>query len=306
MQRAIRCALAQTGISVEVIVIVDGSSDNTLEVLAAYRDERLKVIVHREAHGVAAARNAGVAVASGTYLAFLDDDDVWAEDKCASQMEAIAASCCDWSFTAAVVVDKNLRPRGREPVLFDGDLADEILRHPIVPGGASTVVAKTSLVRELGGFDPSYSSVADWDLWIRLAQRSQVAAVDRPLVGYFIHAGSMAHNIQMTERDFLALAEKYESLRSERGLNLDTKGNVLYLFGCALREGDRRAAWRLGMRLVELEGWTIRRLAALAAVSVFGPRLQPFLNYRARRNMPERWRLDAEEWLAPLRHSLML
>ncbi|MEJ7703153.1 MAG: hypothetical protein WKF47_05650 [Geodermatophilaceae bacterium] len=71
-------------------------------------------------------------------------------------------------------------------------MSARLLTSNIIPGGASSVLARTELVRRVGGFDQRLSNMADYDLWIRLALASPLAGVDRPLVGYFVHSTGMA------------------------------------------------------------------------------------------------------------------
>src|SRR5947209_3023883 len=82
----LRTALEQVDVDHEVVVIDEASSDGTADFLAAVHDRRVRVVRHEPAQGLPAARNAGIAVAQGRWVAFLDDDDLWAPDKLASQL----------------------------------------------------------------------------------------------------------------------------------------------------------------------------------------------------------------------------
>src|SRR4051812_3505416 len=81
LQQALGCALDQEGVDLEVIVVDDGSSDDTPEVLGRVEDERLRVIRNERPQGVSRARNSAIERANGDWIAFLDDDDLWAPGK---------------------------------------------------------------------------------------------------------------------------------------------------------------------------------------------------------------------------------
>lgn len=299
MLRALHCALTQTGLSVEVVVVVDGSTDDTLVCLETISDPRLQVVAHASAQGVAAARNAGLALATGKYVAFLDDDDVWAPDKLSCQVAAMADGC-GWSCTAAVVVDDLLSPGRPEHTWSSGDVADELLERNVVPGGASNVVAETALVREVGGFDPAFNILADWDLYVRLGQRARLAAVEQPLLGYYVHVGSMAHNAGKAVVEFEAVRDKYADLRAQRGLALAEGPWLGYLSCWALRAHDRRSAITLRWQLGRLDG-RMHRAVPMIVLGALWPGVQAVRDRRGARRLPASWREQVEVWLRPLR-----
>lgn len=301
LARALACALWQEGVDLEVVVVVDGSSDDTDDFLAGVTDDRLRVVRHPVAKGVAAARNSGIDVASGAYLAFLDDDDVWAPDKLSSQLAAMSGGC-GWSCTAAVVVDDLLTPGRPEHTWSSGDVADEMLERNVVPGGASNVVAEASLVRRVGGFDPDFQILADWDLYLRLGQEAPLAVVERPLLGYFVHRGSMAHDAPRAMAEFEALRRKYAELRASRGVALAEAPWLGYLSCWALRAGDRRSAITLRWRLARQQG-RMHRAIPLIAVAAVWPGVQTVRDRRGARRLPPAWGAEMETWLPGLRSA---
>ena len=140
-------------------------------------------------------RNAGIERARSPWVAFVDDDDLWAPGKLAAQLDALAADGeARWACVGCVVVGTDLElrrasrpPREREP-------ADHLLSYNHVPGGGSGVLADRALVEEVGGFSTDLSTLADWDLWIRLALESPLATVDRPLLAYLEHGAGMSRS----------------------------------------------------------------------------------------------------------------
>src|SRR5512135_1524583 len=201
--RTARSVLAQRDVDLSVIVVDEASADGSADAVLALGDPRVRVVRHRVARGVAAARNSGIAEVTTPWVAFIDDDDLWAPDKLCAQLAALRADPrAGWSCTGAVHMDAECRIfLALGPPEAD-TAADELLRNNPVPGGGSGVLAATAVVREIGGFDEKLSNLADWDFYLRLGQRARLAGVPRPLVGYVIHAGGMAHDVVRSLREF--------------------------------------------------------------------------------------------------------
>ena len=105
----LRSILGQRGVDLEVIVVDDGSTDDTAEVVAGLGDDRVRLLRHDTPQGVAAARNYGIAEAAGGWLAFCDDDDLWAPDKLARQLHAARETGRAWAYAGAVKIDADGR-----------------------------------------------------------------------------------------------------------------------------------------------------------------------------------------------------
>ncbi len=222
LAETLESALGQTGVQLQVVVVDDGSNDGTTDALARMRDPRLKVVRHDVPRGVAQARNTGIAAASGEWIAFLDDDDLWAPTKLEAQLEAAAREHASFAYSAVAVIDVDGRLREALPVVPPDALLVELLRYSAIPAGASNVVAKAALVRDVGSFDERLSQLCDWDLWIRLAAASRGTACDDIHVAYRRHSGNMI----VTDRADLALevshlAVKHRALTREHGVQFD-------------------------------------------------------------------------------------
>lgn len=295
--RAVHGALAQARVAVEVIVVDDGSEDATPSALAAIDDPRLTVVRHDVALGVAAARNAGIARAAAPWIAFLDDDDLWAPSKLAGQIDAMQRDpFARWACTGATIVTPALAPVRAERAPGPGPVADHLLRYNHVPGGASSVLAETALVRNLGGFDPQLSSMADWDLWVRLALASPIATVDAPLVAYVEHDG-MSRQTRTLDAELDRFERKHAAERARRGLGFDRAWWERYFGELDARAGRRRAA--VSHHLAAARRGDARALAH-AALTPFGIGLA-WKDRRAARRMPPGWRAETERWLARYR-----
>jgi glycosyltransferase involved in cell wall biosynthesis len=189
LTHALASVLDQRDVEFEVIVIDEGSTDDTTVMVAAMADPRVRLIRHERPHGKSTARNRGIAEARGEWVAFLDDDDLWAPDKLRRQLDALRATGRVWAYTGAVNITEDHRVLGGAPPRPPEEVAASLPRVNGVPGGCSSVVVHSRALR-LERFDHAYRLCEDWDLWIRLARTGPPAAVSKPLVGYRVHPGN--------------------------------------------------------------------------------------------------------------------
>jgi glycosyltransferase involved in cell wall biosynthesis len=300
--QTLRSVLEQRGVDVRVVVVDEASTDGTQSMLDRLGDDRVTVARHDEARGVATARNTGLALVETPWVAFCDDDDVWAPDKLAVQLAALAAGGGRWCCGGSVLVDADLHVVDHQPAV-DGDVLDDLLGMNVVAGGGSGVLAETALVREVGGFDGGLRNSEDWDLWIRMAAASPLVGVDRPLVGYRIWAASKSRNLARMELAWSTITERYRDLAAARGVHPDRWRHQSYLARQQVRSGKRVVAARTYARVARGTGnarnW-VRAAAALTAPSV----MDRVGTGRAAKAVPPAWRAEAEPWLADLRRPL--
>jgi glycosyltransferase involved in cell wall biosynthesis len=245
---ALPAALMQERISVEVIVVDDGSIDETAACLEALVDDRVRVIRNERSNGVSAARNRGIETARGAWLAFLDDDDIWAPRKLREQVDRATEANAGFAFSSAVTVDRDRHQTAYRVVPDGGDLGSLLFRGNAVPGGCSNVVARTDLVRQVGGFDEQLSMLADWDLWLRLALEAPGATCADVHVGYLQHEGNMAVSASSDVlRESRYLAGKHAMSGSERDL-VDRLAPVRWVAWENFWAGHRVRAARLLLR----------------------------------------------------------
>jgi GT2 family glycosyltransferase len=187
--RAVASALRQEDVVVELIVVDDGSTDETADRLTEIGDDRLRVIRNDQPSGVSRARNLGVEQARAPWVAFLDDDDVWAPRKLRAQLDRVANDVALVGVGAVFIDGEGEVLSERLPPIPDAEYGEALL-HANVVGSPSGVLARRELVRSVGGFDESLPRSQDWDLWIRLARRGRVVTCREVLYAYMIHAGA--------------------------------------------------------------------------------------------------------------------
>jgi glycosyltransferase involved in cell wall biosynthesis len=249
LEQSLRSVFEQSGVTLELVVIDDGSVDETAPRLAQLDDDRLRIFRNDTPRGVAGARNLGVQHARAAWIAFLDDDDLWSPEKLERQLAAAKAHNAAFAYAGAAFVDEMLDlAEIVEPPSSDG-LLRSLLAANTIPAGASNVIARTELVRRVGAFDEALLQLADWDLWIRLARLATPATCPEPLVAYRMHRANMAslHQDQVIE-ELERLAAKHSAVAREEGVVVDRVRQTRWIAWAQRREGRRLAAAGLYLR----------------------------------------------------------
>jgi glycosyltransferase involved in cell wall biosynthesis len=292
---AVRSVLTQTFGDLELIVVDDGSTDDTATRIGAVTDARLRYVRGRHA-GVSAARNLGVSRASGGLIAFLDSDDLWHANKLACEVGYLARH----PEVDAVFSDLEKRHGDRvypsfmrQTAVFSRRLAgaaypDGLVLEPRemrlclleeVPIKPSALTLRRQAFEAVGGFDETWSSSEDWEFLLRLARTHRFGYLDRPLAMLFISPDSLhivdqsrgeTAMIRLLLRERLALTDDAEALAAvRRGLVRRT----MHFAWHHVDRGRRAPAFRIFLRGFTLTG----DLGLLArALAVWMPRaLQP-------------------------------
>jgi len=209
LPEALESVFGQSERPSEVIVVDDGSTDETAEVLRPY-EGRIRVLTQAN-RGVAAARNAGAAAASGDLVAFLDADDAWLPAKLERQVARLAAKPeLGLVHCGMEEVDEQGRRLNVRLDGMQGWVSQEMLlfRRGVILGAGSTAIVRGGAFGEVGGFDERLSTSADWDLCYRVGRKYQVGFVPEALVRYRVHGGNMHRNVHAMAMDMLAAYAK--------------------------------------------------------------------------------------------------
>lgn len=219
--RAVDSALAQSLAPLEIIVVDDGSTDDTASVLAGYHGRIRRL--HIRHGGVARARNIGMAASRGELLAFLDADDIWHPHKLARQAAALRVwpqaglCCCDYVVLHGA--------QGRQVSHFAGALpqaqvsaARPLLAAPLAPllrcnfiGTASNVLIRRELARRAGGFDPRLRQAEDYDYWLRCALRAPFVLLPEALLHKRTHGANLTAQALETAECHEQVLQKWQA-----------------------------------------------------------------------------------------------
>jgi len=272
IDQAIQSALGQSYDNFEIVVVDDGSTDDTSTVVQQYGDPVR--YVWKENGGSASARNRGIAEAQGTYIAFLDADDVWHPTKLARQMGLHNRNASlVWSYTDVELIDARSGALiHRKSAVRDhpeGDVLGQLITGNFIV--ASTVLVHRRVFDEVGQFDESslHRISEDWDMWLRIAAQYPVRYIDAPMAQMRQHAGrkTEAMNLEHALSSRKAIIEKAVQRNPERlsgrrdhalanlyvnigrkWMNREERRRARTLFRRALRHMPSRAeAWAYGV-----------------------------------------------------------
>src|SRR4051812_43027222 len=194
---AVDSVLRQTVGDLEVIVVDDGSADSTVEIARQIDDPRVTV-VEQPNSGPCIARNAGIELARGRYVALLDADDLWFPEKLERQLDWLRAhptvkavqTGALWVNSALEVVSVRRCNPSDDPLL-------QTLRFQNLPAFNSALMAERVLLGELGGYDASLAILEDWNLAIQLARGGNLGSIEEPLAVYRVHEGNRSRNLDI-------------------------------------------------------------------------------------------------------------
>lgn len=177
LERAVKSVRQQTYTRLEIIVVDDASTDDTAEVVKLISDSRIRYIRHVSNRGGSAARNTGIEIAQGKYIAFLDDDDEWVSEKIEIQLSALDDA--DAVLCSATLNGRSFAKRRAKEFVQLSDLRSGTF----AAGGTGALLARAEVFKSLR-FDETLLRCQDWDLFIRIAQSHRIRYLNVPLVKY--------------------------------------------------------------------------------------------------------------------------
>jgi glycosyltransferase involved in cell wall biosynthesis len=282
----ITSVLSQTFSDFELIVINDGSTDRTLELLNTVNDSRLQVFSYPNG-GVSIARNRGITQASGEFIAVLDADDLWTADKLELQLAALqqqpeAGVAYSWAY---YMDEQGKSSQPSEPVYFEGNVYAQLLVNDFVVS-CSNCLMRRQAVESVGEFDQEVAGAADWDYWLRLALNWPFVVVPKYQVYYRISSGSMQSNVEFMERCNLRVIEKgfqaalpeMQSLKNHSLANTYRYSAHLYLTRVATTDAAKLALEKLWMSIrlyppILRESWTRNLLIKAFLIRLISPKM---------------------------------
>lgn len=210
LKKSLDSIFAQSFQDFKVYCVNDGSTDQTPQILnqLALLYKNLHVI-HQNNQGQTKAKNAALKICQGRYIAFLDSDDLWDEDKLLFQYALMKKDeSIGLCYTNGCYIDEDDMPQGKigyNQALQGNCLKSLLLGNAIV---ASSVMIRADLLKRVGLFDEKLTACENWELWTRIASVSRLAIIDKPLTFYRRHGNNMSHNIEKMRKNRLYVVSK--------------------------------------------------------------------------------------------------
>jgi len=207
LQEAVDSVLNQTYKNIEIIIIDDGSTDNTLKVVNSFNDNKI-IFIQQRNKGASSARNTGIKEANGEYIAFLDSDDLWLKDKLRKQIDfmrenqkvGLLGTGCFQVIDTNKMIYKKIFPHKNE--ILQKDL---IKYNPFIQ---SSVMVRKNVFNDIGLYDEKFKESEDYDLWLRIAQKYKIANLKQALVTKKYSKAGLSKNKDSKQLYFALKARK--------------------------------------------------------------------------------------------------
>jgi hypothetical protein len=297
---ALDSVLAQTYPRFELIAVDDGSTDASAAILSRYSDSRLRVL-HQENRGTTMALHLGLEAATGDFIAFLDQDDLWETSKLTIHVDWLRnRPTIDLTFSWFRYVDRTGRSIGLRRKRYFGTLDFRSLLSDFAIGATSNVVVRRAAIDKAGGIDPAFPRMYDLDLFLRVALLAQnnIEAIPVELMLYRRHGGQITHDFNSLQVEWERVVEKMARLAPEvvGAVENHARSNASRLFArLAYEDGAYRKALQYvakgfqcspGRFLIDPRNWStgIACAAGLALPRTLHRRLERLAGLRRQRN----------------------
>ena len=269
---AIKSVLNQTYQDFEIIVVDDGSTDNTGEIIRGFKDKRVKYIKkYKENKGSSVARNIGIKVARGKYIALLDSDDEWLPEKLDKQIKVLQSESPEVGvvYSNLLYIDENGKnmSKFRNPKK-EGYIYEDLLGKNYV-GTNSTLLIRKECFNRVGLFDDLLNTQQDWDMWIRIAKYYRFVLIKVPLVKYRLHSNQISRNLELKIITANRILVKYANeLEKRRGVH---SKHYFYIGLRFCRIGKTKEGRRYLLKAISLYPFCIMYYICMFG-SLFGPK----------------------------------
>lgn len=297
LRRTLGTVLWQEGVDLEVVVVDDGDASRAAHAAGHLADSRVRVLQTPRPHsGPCAARNVGIEATTAPWIAFVDDDDLWAPDKLISQLQAVRQMpSAGWVTTGSVAINATLDLGAWSPPPPPGPQPRQVAVN-LIPGGGSATMVSRQLIEHVGQFDVSMRHHGDYEMWVRVSTASPLATVARPLTGYTVHDSGLSRGTAGGRAALAQMRPQLARLQQAMGVPAEDERYEYQWGALELRSGRRWAA------AATYGGLALRkrspRLIARAGWAAISP--QTLLRRSQRweqRQIPESVRIEASSWL---------
>ncbi len=236
--KSIESVLNQTYRNIELIIVDDGSTDDTVKNLRNIKDKRLQIVQLEKNSGMCAARNAGTKVSKGKYIAIHDSDDIWDLEKLEKQYKFMKKTGCDLAFCQMRRINVNGKEQivPNKDITMDGDLYHKLLKGSFIP--SITIMMKNELANKVE-FDPEVRRFTDWDFALRVVKANyKISYLPEILATSYIQNDSSA----VTENKYKSIEFIYKRYKDEIMPYPDVHAIFSYNLGVNCSVNNRKLA----------------------------------------------------------------
>jgi len=258
---SIESVLNQTFKKFEFIVVDDGSTDNTVNIVKSYNDNRIRTITINNS-GPSKARNSGIKDSHGRYISFIDSDDLWAKDKLEKQIYILSRDeKYEVAYSWSLFIDENgkyIHPL--KPVGFQGNVYQKMLINNFI-GSGSNILVKREALESVGYFDEEIKYGEEWDLYIRLSRLYHFGLITEYQIYYRQNFGSLSTRVDLFESGSISVVEKafiYDNNEEEK-IKYHAISNIK-LYSCYI----------IASRMID-ESWKLKALIKIKDSLILNP-----------------------------------
>jgi glycosyltransferase involved in cell wall biosynthesis len=273
LDRAVRSVLNQTYQNFEIIIIDDGSTDNTKDIIGQFEDDRIQYICQQRC-GASSARNRGIEIAKGEYIGFLDSDDQWLPQKLEKQIKKFqeVSDKVGVVFTNFWIMWGNRKILGKTKMKRGYIYEDELFEDHVT---GTTILVKRECFDKIGGFDEKIPARQDYDLCLRISKYYHFDYVKEPVVNVNWNSGGRISVVENRIEAALRLIEKIKKEtqnKSRIARNKIISNHYFYLGVFCWGERNVRSARRFFMKAIKIYPFRVECWAVLLMLMVFGKR----------------------------------